>query len=46
MDLQNYSRLWDASEPGWTVVRHIEDRERITVVFSQEGATASEIKAL
>lgn len=46
MDLKNYSRLWDGSEPGWTVVRHTEDRERITVVFAQEGATVAEMKAL
>jgi hypothetical protein len=46
MDLKAYSRLWDGSEPGWTVVRHIEDRERLSVIFAQEGATIADIKAL
>jgi len=46
MDLKTYSRLWDGSEPGWTVVRHTEDRERITVVFAQHGATVADVKAL
>ena len=46
MDLKSYSRLWDGTEPGWTVVRHTEDRERLTVVFSQGGPTVAEMKAL
>jgi len=46
MDLKAYSRLWDGSEPGWTVVRHTEDRERISVVFAQAGPTIADLKAL
>lgn len=46
MDLKSYSRLWDGSEPGWAVVRRTEDRERITVVFAEEGATVADVKAL
>lgn len=46
MNLKAYSRLWDGSEPGWTVVRHTRDRERISVVFAQNGATIADIKAL
>lgn len=46
MDLKAYSRLWDGSEPGWTVVRHTMDRERISVVFTQAGPTIADIKAL
>lgn len=46
MDLKAYSHLWDGSEPGWTVVRHTEDRERLSVVFAQDGATIADIKAL
>ncbi|MBB5205378.1 hypothetical protein HNQ51_002697 [Inhella inkyongensis] len=43
---ENYSRLWDGSEPGWVVVRHTEDREALHVVFSRSGPTMFEIKAL
>lgn len=46
MDLNAYSRLWDGSEPGWTVVRRTEDRERISIVFAQDGPTIADIKAL
>ena len=44
---EDFSRLWNGSEPGWVVVRHTEDRERLQVVFANNGGpTVPEVKAL
>jgi hypothetical protein len=44
--IENFSRLWNGSEPGWVVVRHTEDRETIRVLLSENGPTMPEVKAL
>lgn len=43
---EGFSHLWNGSEPGWVVVRHTEDREKLRVLFSKNGPTISEVKSL
>ena len=44
--IENFTRLWSGSEPGWVVVRHTEDRELLEVVFHSSTASLQEVKAL
>ncbi|WP_398496189.1 hypothetical protein [Variovorax sp.] len=44
--IEEFSYLWDGSEPGWVVVHHSEDREVLQVVFADGGPSVSEVKAL
>jgi hypothetical protein len=44
--LEDFSALWNGSEPGWVVVRHTEDRVTLQVLFSSGGPAISEVKAL
>ena len=44
--VENFSHLWNGAEPGWVVVRHMEDREKLQVLFAISGPTLSEVKAL
>ena len=43
---ENFAHLWNGSEPGWVVVRHTEDREKLQVVFAPSGPTMPEVKAI
>lgn len=43
---ENFSRLWNGSEPGWVVVRHTEDREVLEVLLSSGTPFLAEVKAL
>lgn len=43
---ENFSRLWNGSEPGWVVVRQTEDREVLQVIFPSSTPTLLEVKAL
>ncbi len=42
-DLSQFKRIW--SEPGWVVIRHVEDHEHLVVVF-EHGANIHDLKAL
>lgn len=44
--MRQFECLWDGSAPGWVVVRHEEDRERLEVLFANGGPTVREMKAL
>ena len=41
----HFKRIWDGSEPGWVVIRHVEDHERLIVTFVG-GANVHDLKAL
>ena len=45
-NLNEYSYLWDGTDPGWVVLRHNEIRIRISVRFSGSSPTLDEIKSL
>ena len=42
----DFSRLWNGTEPGWVVVRHVEDRETLAVHFTSCTPSIPEVKAL
>jgi hypothetical protein len=44
--VSQFARLWNGSEPGWVVQRHVEDRVELIVLFSYEGPTTREVVAL
>ncbi len=44
--VEDFSKLWNGSEPGWVVVRHTEDKQVLLVLFGASGPTVPEVKAL
>lgn len=45
-DLNEFSYLWDGSEPGWTLAKGSYTRWTIAVAFTSAGATVREVRAL
>jgi hypothetical protein len=44
--VEDFSHIWNGSEPGWVVIRHIEDREMLQVLFASNTPSMAEVKAL
>lgn len=44
--MADYQRLWNGTEPGWVVRRHIEDRVHLTLIFGSSGASMRDVHAL
>jgi hypothetical protein len=42
--LRDFKHIWDGTQPGWVVLRHTEDRERLKVMF-ELGASIHDLKA-
>jgi hypothetical protein len=42
---RDFKHIWDGTQPGWVILRHTEDRERLKVMF-ERGASIHDLKAL
>jgi hypothetical protein len=44
--IEDFSQVWNGSDPGWVVVRHVEDREVLQVVFASGTPSPHEMRSL